>query len=198
LGFSRFARHYYGNRSLFLALLRCFSSGGAPSLAYGFSQEYHPLSGGGLPHSEIVGSLRGSRSPTLFAAAHVLLRHATPRHPPPAHSSFFFIPLSARRTPVAPSSGEHPAATPLPRLCASRTGARRLSPDPVSNRKGSFGTSTQVSGIRSHGSDQPRAVARWHRLMRPPTGRRVAPLTRGLVVSSLQLLRCTPKLTRVG
>src|SRR5438309_3480343 len=33
-------------------------------------------------------------SPTLFAAAHVLLRHSTPRHPPHASISFFLCPPS--------------------------------------------------------------------------------------------------------
>ncbi len=79
-----------GESCLFLAVLRCFSSGGALLRAYRFSTGYHPLPGDGLPHSEIIGSMRGSRSPMLFAAAHVLLRHLTPRHPPHAPSSFFF------------------------------------------------------------------------------------------------------------
>jgi len=79
-----------GESSLFLAVLRCFSSGGALLRAYRFSTGSHPLPGEGLPHSEIIGSMRGSRSPMLFAAAHVLLRHLTPRHPPHAPSSFFF------------------------------------------------------------------------------------------------------------
>src|SRR5947209_6460826 len=37
-----------------------------------------------------------SSSPRLVAANHVLHRHSTPRHPPHAHASFFFCPLSLR------------------------------------------------------------------------------------------------------
>ena len=57
LGSSHFARRYSGNRFrfLFLALLRCFSSGGALSQAYVFASEY-PAMRGGLLHSEITGS----------------------------------------------------------------------------------------------------------------------------------------------
>ena len=36
----------------------------------------------GLPHSEIRGSRDTGSSPRLFAAGHVLLRLAAPRHPP--------------------------------------------------------------------------------------------------------------------
>ncbi len=39
LGSSHFARHYSGNPSLFLRVLRCFSSPRALCLAYVFSQE---------------------------------------------------------------------------------------------------------------------------------------------------------------
>ena len=38
LGSSHFARHYFGNPSLFLGVLRCFSSPRALLLAYVFSQ----------------------------------------------------------------------------------------------------------------------------------------------------------------
>ncbi len=38
LGSSHFARHYFGNPSLFLEVLRCFSSPRALHLAYVFSQ----------------------------------------------------------------------------------------------------------------------------------------------------------------
>lgn len=57
-----------------------------------------------MPHSEIVGSRLGSSSPTLIAAAHVLLRHSTPRHPPHACSSFFLCPPSSACTGCDPST----------------------------------------------------------------------------------------------
>ena len=72
------------------------------------------MPGGGLPHSEIVGSTLGSSSPTLIAAAHVLLRHSTPRHPPHACSSFFLCPPSCPRSLVlcsfSPSTRPHPSS----------------------------------------------------------------------------------------
>ena len=66
LGSSPVARRYWGNPSLFLAVLRCFSSGSALRPVYGFNRRYHPLPGDGLPHSEIVGSPRGCSLPDAF------------------------------------------------------------------------------------------------------------------------------------
>jgi hypothetical protein len=102
---------------------------------YGFIHRCHPLPGGGLPHSEITGSTPGCGSPVLIAAAHVLLRHSTPRHPPHAPSSFFLYPSSRgtwspswRRDSVTrPQHSQIPAPTRAPRTPArisSRT--RRL------------------------------------------------------------------------
>jgi hypothetical protein len=56
LGITRFVRHYYGCGSLFLRLLRCFSSPGA------LYQKVVPPERGELPHSETSGSqpVRGS------------------------------------------------------------------------------------------------------------------------------------------
>ena len=78
-----FARHYSQNLGwfLFLALLRCFSSGGSPRIpmysvydAWGFSC--------GLLHSEICGSKCTYHSPQLIAVNHVLHRLPMPRHSP--------------------------------------------------------------------------------------------------------------------
>ena len=52
----------------------------------------------GLPHSEIAGSMRVCRSPTLIAACHVLHRLSAPRHPSCALSS-----LTTKKS--IPSSG---------------------------------------------------------------------------------------------
>ncbi len=100
--------------------MRCFSSGGALRRAYGFSTGYHPLPGGGLPHSDIAGSPLALSSPTLFAVGHVLLRHATPRHPPHAFVSFFFCPPSHQQRHTTRSVavegspyGSPPSAPPL-------------------------------------------------------------------------------------
>ena len=44
-------------------------------------------------------------SPMLIAAAHVLRRHSTPRHPPHAASSFFFVPPSREAGSHEPGRG---------------------------------------------------------------------------------------------
>ena len=78
LGCSHFARHYSGNliRFLFLQLLRCFTS-------LGLLHFWWPgITLVGLPHSEISGSKRSSRSPKHIAGRHVLHRLSVPRHPP--------------------------------------------------------------------------------------------------------------------
>jgi hypothetical protein len=110
LGSSRFARRYFGNRLFSSRYVRCFSSRGALLPDYGFIRRYHPLMGDGLPHSEIVGSRPGNGSPTLIAAAHVLHRHSTPRHPPHASSSLVVLPvvgISLLLQLASPSAAEH-------------------------------------------------------------------------------------------
>ena len=87
LGSSAFARHYSRNHcySLFLQVLRCFSSPGSPT-----ALRYAGIASGGLPHSDIRGSRDICSSPRLFAAYHVLLRLREPRHPSCALLSFPF------------------------------------------------------------------------------------------------------------
>ena len=104
LGSSPFARRYWGNRCyfLFLAVLRCFSSHRSPPALRDAG-----IAPGGLPHSDIRGSLGICPSPRLFAACHVLLRLREPRHPPCALRSFRFngMPddiLLARALPAPP------------------------------------------------------------------------------------------------
>ena len=83
LGFSPFARHYWGNHScfLFLQVLRCFSSLRSPH------HKVMPcLQHGGLSHSEIPASTAICASTGLIAACHVLRRLREPRHPPCALS----------------------------------------------------------------------------------------------------------------
>ena len=48
------------------------------------------MTGTGLPHSDIHGSMVVCTSPWLFAAYHVLLRLLVPRHPPYAICSLTF------------------------------------------------------------------------------------------------------------
>ena len=96
LGYSPFARRYWGNRCYFLLLrvLRCFSSPRSPH-----AQRDVGIAPDGLPHSDIPGSMGICPSPGLFAACHVLLRLREPRHPPCAlvlfRLSFFPRPLMA-------------------------------------------------------------------------------------------------------
>ena len=81
---SRFARRYSGNRVcfLFLRVLRCFSSPGLPSIPYVFRNGYRPITGGGVPHSEISGSKLAYSSPKHIGVSPVLHRLLVPRHPP--------------------------------------------------------------------------------------------------------------------
>ena len=84
-----FARHYSENLFwfLFLALLRCFSSGGVPSHTYVFSIRWPEMNPAGFPHSEICGSKAICAYPQLIAAYHVFLRLLMPRHSPCALSN---------------------------------------------------------------------------------------------------------------
>ena len=77
--------------SLFLRVLRCFSSPRSLLSTYVFSAAVPGSSPGGFPHSDILGSSPAHGSPRLFAVYHVLLRLLTPRHPPSALCSFSVI-----------------------------------------------------------------------------------------------------------
>ena len=81
LASSAFARHYLRNLGwfLFLALLRCFSSGGSPPYAM-YSRMDAWTTSCGLLHSEICGSMLAYNSPQLIAVNHVLHRLPMPRH----------------------------------------------------------------------------------------------------------------------
>ena len=84
LGSSGSARRYSRNHCcfLFLRLLRCFSSPGAPHAHYGFMCGYVRSALRGFPHSDTCGSMGICPSPQLFAACRVFHRPAVPRHPP--------------------------------------------------------------------------------------------------------------------
>ena len=76
-------------KSMFLRLLRCFSSPG--SLRYTMdSCNGDTLSCTGFPHSDIHGSMHAYCSPWLFAVNHVLRRLLVPRHSPCALISLIF------------------------------------------------------------------------------------------------------------
>ena len=94
-----------GECSLFLTLLRCFSSGGAPRHPMHSDDAAIPYRMAGCPIRISSDQCVCGRSPRLLAALHVLHRHRTPRHPPHALS---FLLLSS---PVS-------ANTPLRQRCA--------------------------------------------------------------------------------
>ena len=83
LGYSHFARRYWGNHFcfIFLWLLRCFSS---PGLLLSMTS----LQLAGFPHSEICGLKDICSYPQLIAAYYVLHRLWEPRHPPYALNCF--------------------------------------------------------------------------------------------------------------
>jgi len=93
LGFSHFARRYFGNHYcfLFLRVLRCFSSPRSPLLPMYSAIDIPTLLGMGFPIQRSPGQSLLSGSPKLIAANHVFLRHPTPRHPPFALSSLAII-----------------------------------------------------------------------------------------------------------
>ena len=66
----------------FPALLRWFTSRSVAPASYIFRCSGDNITVAGLLHSDIRGSKDICSSPRLFAACHVLLRLAAPRHPP--------------------------------------------------------------------------------------------------------------------
>ena len=93
LGFSHFARRYFGNHYcfLFLRVLRCFSSPRSPLLPMYSAIDIPTLLGMGFPIQRSPGQSLLSGSPKLIAANHVFHRHPAPRHPPFALSSLAII-----------------------------------------------------------------------------------------------------------
>ena len=81
LGFSHFARHYFGN-ILFSSGYLDVSVPLVPSLTLLVHVRVTEVRSVGFPHSDISGSFPVCRSPELFAAYHVLPRFRKPRHPP--------------------------------------------------------------------------------------------------------------------
>ena len=89
LGYSPFARHYWGNHCLFSlpAGTKMFQF---PAFASYFGR-IPVLQTGGLSHSEIRGSKVICTYPQLIAAYHVLHRLREPRHPPCALSYLSYL-----------------------------------------------------------------------------------------------------------
>ena len=93
LASSAFARHYLRNLSwfLFLALLRCFSSGGSPHIPmYSVYDDWTFLQSDCSIRKSVDISLTYS-SPQLIAVSHVLHRLSVPRHSPCALCSLTIL-----------------------------------------------------------------------------------------------------------
>ena len=84
LASSAFARHYLRNLGwfLFLALLRCFSSGGSPRMTILFTIRCKSIAFAGCPIRKSTDIATIYVSPWLIAVNHVLLRLPVPRHSP--------------------------------------------------------------------------------------------------------------------
>ena len=93
LASSAFARHYLRNLGwfLFLALLRCFSSGGSPRMTILFTIRYKSIALVGCPIRKSTDISAIYASPWLIAVNHVLLRLPVPRHSPCALYSLTFF-----------------------------------------------------------------------------------------------------------
>ena len=83
-GLFRFRSPLLAESSLFLELLRCFSSLGSLSL-----RSVPASPGTGFPIRTSPAVTAAHASPELFAVYHVLHRHLTPRHPPYALTCFY-------------------------------------------------------------------------------------------------------------
>ena len=81
-GLIRFRSPLLTESSLFLRVLRCFTSPSSPLRSYLFTARCPGIPQGGFPHSDICGSQPYHNSPQLFAVVHVLPRPLAPRHPP--------------------------------------------------------------------------------------------------------------------
>jgi hypothetical protein len=76
-----------GESSLFLGVLRCFSSPSARARSYVFAPPRRGVTRARLPHSETLGSARSTAPRGVSSPCHVLRRPPPPRHPPGAFCS---------------------------------------------------------------------------------------------------------------
>jgi hypothetical protein len=121
LGFSRFARRYYGNHSLFSfpegTEMFHFPSFAPPVLFIqtGVTQLFAAL---GFPIRTSPAQRSVGNSPELFAATHVLHRLLAPRHPPHALSSLLTR-ISRPPTPASQQACEDSKPGSRPQLFAA-------------------------------------------------------------------------------
>ena len=99
LGYSHFARRYQGNNfySLFLRVLRCFSSPRSPLLPMNSVIDIKILLLIGFPIQKSPDLNLFSGSPKLIAANHVFHRLLAPRHPPCALCSLTINQITQRK-----------------------------------------------------------------------------------------------------
>ena len=110
-----------GECSLFLGVLRCFSSPTYLRLAYGFSEGWRGMTPAGLPHSGIDGALPACGPPSLFAACHALHRPVSPRHPPHTGSCLSETHLALARVRQQRESHHSPLHVTTSVPCVPRT-----------------------------------------------------------------------------
>ena len=96
-----------------------FQFPGFASPAYGFSRRYRRS--GGLPHSEIHGSMPARGSPWLIATCCVLHRLSVPRHPPDALQTLDLNTTNAPRAGESPQGTHHPARRRIRQRCIIMT-----------------------------------------------------------------------------
>ena len=87
-GLLRFRSPLLAESSLFLWVLRCFSSPGSPRPPMGSADDAQAYPRAGFPIRASPAQTVAHPSPRLFAVYHALLRLLSPRHPPYALSSF--------------------------------------------------------------------------------------------------------------
>ena len=87
-GLLRFRSPLLAESSLFLWVLRCFSSPGSPRPPMSSADDAQAYPRAGFPIRASPAQTVAHPSPRLFAVYHALLRLLSPRHPPYALSSF--------------------------------------------------------------------------------------------------------------
>ena len=145
LGCSRFARHYYGNHSLFsfpqgtemfhfpwFALPTLCIQMGVPQL---FAAVGFPIRKS--PDQRLVGN-----SPKLFAATHVLHRLSAPRHPPHALSSLL---TSISLVPASRLARRNSRSRSRPPLFAADPKESQIAPSPSRHRDARPGSKNSSS-----------------------------------------------------
>ena len=140
LGCSRFARHYFGNHSLFSSpqgTEMFHFPWFAPSALFIQAEVTRLFAAPGFPIRTSPAQRSVGNSPELFAATHVLHRLLAPRHPPHALSSLL---ASISLWPASRRDCRNSRPRPRPRLFAADPKESRLlespaPPSPAASRR---------------------------------------------------------------